>query len=124
MSLVPGLRLRHPRLAALLILSLATIAAFGPARAQTADQSTAGTDQAIAAPTPSIFPTPTASSRTCLFGCSNQLQACQNTCTSTINGTTVVPSMTTAGVTSSPTTCQTNCSSQMTACQRNCNMGP
>jgi hypothetical protein len=106
------------------LLSLLVLATFGPARAQTADQPTVGTDEAIPAPAPSIFPRATATSQTCMFGCSTQLQTCQNTCTATINGTTVIPSLTTAGVTSNPTTCQTNCSTQLTTCQRNCNLGP
>jgi len=104
-------------------LLLFALAAPGSAQAQTADQSTLGTE-AIPAPTPGIFPRSTATSQTCMFGCSTQLQMCQNTCISTINGTTVVPSLTTAGVTSNPTTCQTNCSTQLQTCQRNCNLGP
>ena len=116
----------HPRLAAsaVLALSLLAIAMPYPAQAQTTNQNTTGNNAAILAPSPSIFPTPTASSRTCQFGCTSQLQACQNSCISTINGTTIIPSMTTAGTTSSPTACQSNCSSQLQTCQRNCNLGP
>jgi|HubBroStandDraft_6_1064221.scaffolds.fasta_scaffold292412_1 hypothetical protein len=128
MSTVPRRRtaLRRLRLAAgaALVLALPAIAAFAPAKAQTTDQTTAGTDEANPAPAPSIFPTPTASSQTCMFGCSTQVQSCQNTCISTINGTTLIPSMTTAGTTSNPNTCQTNCTTQLTSCQRNCNQGP
>jgi hypothetical protein len=115
---------RRLRLAAGIALALPVLMAGTTAWAQTTDQTTAGTD-VIPAPSPSIFPTTTATSQTCLFGCGNQLQACQNTCTITITGATVIPSMTTVGTTSNPTTCQTNCSSQQTQCSRNCaNLGP
>ncbi len=114
------------RLAARIVLSLSLPALAGvfPAQAQTTNQTTTGTNAAIPAPTPSIFPTPTASSQTCLFGCNSQLQACQSTCISTITGATVMPSMTTVGTTTSPTACQSNCSAQLQTCQRNCNLGP
>ena len=94
-----------------------------PAQAQVTDQTTAGT-QAITAPTPSIFPPPSASSQTCLFACGSQVQACQSTCISTSAGTTVLPSITTVGTTSNPQACQSNCSTQLQTCQRNCNLGP
>ena len=117
-------RFRRPRLAAI-ALALPLLLACGAASAQTTDQSTAGTQQASPAPTTNIFPSATATSQTCLFACSTQLQNCQNTCISTINGTTVIPSMTTVGTTSSPSACQANCSSQQTQCSRNCtNLGP
>lgn len=116
--------LRRMRLAgAVLALSLCAIAGALPAHAQAIDQTTAGT-QAIPAPTPSIFPTPTPSSQTCLFGCTSQSQACQNTCVVTSGGTTVIPSITIVGTTTSPLACTANCSTQLTACQRNCNLGP
>jgi hypothetical protein len=126
MSVVSRRQHRFSRitLAVGIALLLPAMIGCGAAFAQTTDQTTAGTDEAIPAPAPSIFPQATASSQTCLFGCSTQLQACQNTCISTITGATVIPSMTTAGTTSNPTTCQTNCSTQQTACQRNCNLGP
>jgi hypothetical protein len=118
------IRFRRLRLSASIVLALPVLMAGGTGWAQTTDQTTAGTD-VIPAPTPSIFPTTTATSQTCLFGCSSQLQACQNTCTSTVFNTTVFPSMTTAGTTSNPSTCQANCSSQQTQCSRNCaNLGP
>jgi len=101
---------------------LATATAL-PAHAQTADQTTT-TTPAISAPTPSIFPTQSASSRTCNFGCTSQFQACQNTCISTSAGTTVIPSITSVGTTTNPGTCQTNCGTQLGTCQRNCNLGP
>ena len=118
-------RFRRLRLAVGIALALPVVMACGTAWAQTTDQSTAGTQESIPAPAPSIFPSTTATAQTCLFGCSNQLQACQNTCISTITGATVFPSVTTAGTTSNPMTCQSNCSSQQTQCTRNCvNLGP
>ena len=116
---------RRLRLAAGIALALSVLLAGGSASAQATDQSTAGTQEANPAPTTNIFPSATATSQTCLFGCSTQLQSCQNTCISTITGTTVVPSMTTVGTTSSPQACQSNCSSQQLQCSRNCtNLGP
>jgi len=112
----------YPAAVAFLALSWLAFAAAAPAQAQTTDQTT--TNPAIPAPAPSIFPAPTASSQTCLFGCTTQLQACQSTCIPTSAGTTVIPSITNVGTTSSPQTCQTNCSTQQQACQRNCNLGP
>jgi hypothetical protein len=41
-------------------------------------------------------------------------------CISTINGTTVIPSITSVGVTTSPNQRVANCSSQLQQCQRNC----
>jgi len=117
-----GLRRMCPTAGVLLALSWFAISPL-PAHAQAIDQTTAGT-QATSAPTPSIFPTPTPSSQTCLFGCTSQVQACQNTCVVTSAGTTVIPSMTIVGTTSNPQACQSNCSTQLTACQRNCNLGP
>jgi hypothetical protein len=118
-------RFRRLRLVAGIALGLSALGSGGTGWAQTADQTTVGTNEAIPAPAPSIFPSTTATAQTCLFGCSNQLQACQNTCISTITGATVFPSMTTAGTTSNPMTCQSNCSSQQTQCTRNCvNLGP
>jgi hypothetical protein len=118
------IRFRRLRLAAGIAVALPVLMAGGAAWAQAVDETTAGTD-VIPAPSPAIFPTTTATAQTCLFGCSSQLQACQNTCISTIIGTTVIPSLTTVGTTSNPSTCQTNCSSQQTQCSRNCiNLGP
>ena len=79
--------------------------------AQAADQTTTS---------PSVTPvTPSSSSATCLSGRSTQSLSCQNTCIATINGTTVIPSVTTAGVATSPNQCQVNCSAQQ-QCQRGC----
>lgn len=126
MSVVPRRRvaLRRMRLAAgaLLALSWLAFASALPAHAQATDQPT--TDESTTTPAPTIFPTPTASSQTCMFGCSSQVQACQNTCISTASGTTVMPSISTVGTTSNPQTCQTNCSTQLQTCQRNCTQGP
>ncbi len=125
MSVVPRRRpgLRPMRLAAgALALSWLAIAAALPAQAQALDQP--ATNETIPAPTSSIFPTPTSSSQTCMFGCSTQVQACQNTCISTAAGTTVIPSISTVGTTSNPSTCQSNCSIQLLTCQRNCTLGP
>ena len=105
--------------AALLIAALGSPA---PAHAQ-ANSSPAQTP----APTTSTVraPTPTALTQTCLFGCSNQFTACQNTClASAATGTTVSPSPTILGVRTNQNTCHTNCSSQQLTCQRNCNLGP
>jgi hypothetical protein len=132
MSIVSRRLIRIPRLIRRLhlvagfALALPAIMAGGAAWPQAAvDQATAGTQEAIPPPAVSIFPSVTASSQTCLFGCSLQLQNCQNTCISTINGTTVVPSVTSVGTTSNPITCQNNCSSQQAFCSRNCNLvGP
>jgi hypothetical protein len=60
------------------------------------------------------------SSATCLSGCSTQSLSCQNTCIATVNGTTVIPSVTTAGVATSPNQCLVNCSAQQQQCQRGC----
>jgi len=71
--------------------------------------------------TPGVPPvTPNSSSATCLSGCSTQSLSCRNTCIATINGTTVIPSMTTVGVTTDPNRCQANCATQQTQCQRSC----
>jgi hypothetical protein len=104
------------------LLTFAWIFAALPAHGQTAGQT--NTNAAISAPTPSIFPAQSATSRTCNFGCTAQVQACQNTCITTSAGTTVIPSVSTVGTTSNPQTCQSNCTTQLTACQRNCNLGP
>jgi len=79
--------------------------------AQAADQTTTS---------PSVTPVTPSSSATCLSGCSTQSLSCQNTCIATINGTTVIPSVTTAGVATSPNQCQVNCSAQQQQCQRGC----
>jgi hypothetical protein len=121
MSVVPRRRADLHAAGTLLALAWLAIAAALSAHAQTADQNTT---PAISAPTPSIFPTQSATSRTCNFGCTSQLQACQNTCISTSAGTTVIPSVTTVGATSNPQACQSNCSAQLQTCQRNCNLGP
>ena len=123
MSVIPRRRAGYHTAGTLLALAwLATVAAL-PAQAQTTDQTTT-TTPAISAPTPSIFPTQSSSSRTCNFGCTSQFQACQGTCISTSAGTTVIPSITSVGTTTSPGACQTNCSTQLGTCQRNCNLGP
>lgn len=119
-----GVRRAHFAARVVLSLSLLALAGAFPAQAQTTNQTTTGPNAAIPAPTPSIFPTPTASSQTCIFGCNSQLLACQGTCISTSTGATVIPSMTTVGTTTSPTACQSNCSAQLQTCQRNCNLGP
>lgn len=80
---------------------------------------TAGT-QETTAPAVTTPVTPSSSSATCLGGCSSQQFNCQNTCIATINGTTVMPSITTQGTTSNPIQCQSNCSTQAAVCQRNC----
>ena len=126
MSVVPrrGAGLCQIRLiaGALIALSWLVIPAVLPAQAQTTDETT---NPAILAPSPSIFPAPTAGSQTCAFGCNTQLQSCQNTCISTGNGTTVIPSITTVGTTTNPQACQSNCSAQAQTCQRNCTLvGP
>ncbi len=70
--------------------------------------------------TPGVTPvTPNGSSATCQSRCSTQVLSCQNTCIATINGTTVIPSVTTAGVATTPNQCQVNCSAQQ-QCQRSC----
>jgi hypothetical protein len=119
-----GWRRMHPIAGAFLVSSWLSITAVVPAQAQVTDQTTANTNEAIPAPSPSIFPSPTATSQTCMFGCSSQSQACQNTCIPTSAGTTVIPSITVVGTTTSPQTCQSNCSIQLQTCQRNCNLGP
>jgi hypothetical protein len=63
---------------------------------------------------------PANTSATCMSACSTQSLTCQNSCIATINGTTIIPSMTTVGVTTDPNKCSTNCNSQLTQCQRNC----
>jgi len=118
-----GLRRLRSAAGALLAFSWLAVAAALPAHAQAIDQSTAGT-QATSAPTSTIFPPQSPSSRTCNFGCTAQLQACQNTCITTSAGTTVIPSVSTVGTTSNPQTCQSNCTIQQATCQRNCNLGP
>ncbi len=70
--------------------------------------------------TPITPVTPNSTSATCLSGCSTQSLSCQNTCIATVNGTTVIPSVTTVGVTTDPNRCVSNCSSQQQQCQRNC----
>ncbi|HEY1545471.1 MAG TPA: hypothetical protein VGG01_23970 [Xanthobacteraceae bacterium] len=121
MSVVPRRRAGLRTVGVLLALWLPVLAGL-PAQAQTADQT--NTNATIQAPTSSIFPAQSTTSRTCNFGCTSQVQACQNTCITTSTGTTVIPSVTTVGSTTNPQTCQTNCTTQLTTCQRNCNLGP
>lgn len=64
--------------------------------------------------------TQTPSSATCLYGCTSQSYSCQASCISTDNGTPVIPSLTTQGLTNSPSQCQLNCSAQSQSCQQNC----
>jgi hypothetical protein len=77
-------------------------------------------DAAVAQTTTTTPVTPNSSSATCLSRCSTQVLSCQNTCIGTINGTTVIPSVTTAGVATTPNQCQVNCSAQQQQCQRSC----
>src|SRR5262249_50763251 len=71
-------------------LLTAALGAPAPAHAQATS-----TPAQTAAPTTSTVstPRPTALTQTCLFGCSSQFTACQNTCLASVaTGTTVIPS--------------------------------
>ena len=57
---------------------------------------------------------------TCTAGCSAQFNSCQGPCRSTPSGTTILPSLTTAGITNDPRQCMQNCSAQLQACQQSC----
>ena len=107
--------------ATLLVLAGLVMGTSDAARAddllQLAQQSTV---PGTVTPAPSV--TTGASSATCLSGCNSQSFNCQNTCISTINGTTVVPSVTIVGATTIPGQCQQNCSTQLQVCQQNCAM--
>jgi len=59
-------------------------------------------------------------SATCTAGCSAQFNSCQGPCRSTPSGTTILPSLTTAGITNDPRQCLQNCSAQLQTCQQNC----
>jgi hypothetical protein len=61
-------------------------------------------------------------SATCTAGCGSKFYACEGPCLATPNGTTITPSLTTAGVTNNPNQCRENCSTQMQTCQRNCSL--
>jgi hypothetical protein len=56
-------------------------------------------------------------SATCTAGCSAQFNSCEG---STPSGTTILPTLTTAGVTNDPRQCMQNCSVQLQTCQQNC----
>ena len=58
-------------------------------------------------------------SATCTAGCSAQFNSCQGPCRTTPSGTTILPSLTTAGVTNDPRQCMQNCSAQLQTCQQN-----
>jgi hypothetical protein len=59
-------------------------------------------------------------SATCTAGCSARFNSCQGPCRSTPSGTTILPSLTTAGITNDPRQCVQNCSAQLQTCQQNC----